>query len=186
MADIKQYVRGAEEKMTFAIEYLDEQLSHIRAGKANPKILDCVRVMYYGAPVPLTNVATVTVPDARTIMITPWEKKIIRDIEKGILDSEVGITPENNGEVIRLGIPPLTEERRKQLAKQCKQEAESAKVSVRNARRDAIDLLKKAIKDGLPEDAEKDAEANVQKVHDKFIKEIDERVAAKEKEIMTV
>ena len=110
MADIKQYVKAAEEKMTFAIEYLDEQLSHIRAGKANPKILDCVRVMYYGAPVPLTNVATVTVPDARTIMITPWEKKIIKDIEKGIMDSEVGITPENNGEVIRLGIPPLTEE----------------------------------------------------------------------------
>ena len=135
MADIKQYVKAAEEKMTFAIEYLDEQLSHIRAGKANPKILDCVRVMYYGAPVPLTNVATVTVPDARTIMITPWEKKIIKDIEKGIMDSEVGITPENNGEVIRLGIPPLTEERRRLLAKQSKQEAETAKISIRNARR---------------------------------------------------
>ena len=157
MADIKQYVKAAEEKMTFAIEYLDEQLSHIRAGKANPKILDCVRVMYYGAPVPLTNVATVTVPDARTIMITPWEKKIIKDIEKGIMDSEVGITPENNGEVIRLGIPPLTEERRKQLAKQSKQEAETAKVSIRNARRDAIEALKKSIKtDNVPEDVEKD------------------------------
>ena len=157
--------------MTFAIEYLDEQLSHIRAGKANPKILDCVKVMYYGAPVPLTNVATVTVPDARTIMITPWEKKIIRDIEKGILDSELGITPENNGEVIRLGIPPLTEERRRQLVKQCKQEAENAKISVRNARRDAIEALKKSIKsDGVPEDVEKDAEAEVQKIHDKFIK----------------
>ena len=156
--------------MTFAIEYLDEQLSHIRAGKANPKILDCVRVMYYGAPVPLTNVATVTVPDARTIMITPWEKKIIKDIEKGIMDSEVGITPENNGEVIRLGIPPLTEERRRQLAKQSKQEAETAKISVRNARRDAIEQLKKSIKtDGTPEDVEKDAEAEVQKVHDKYI-----------------
>ena len=186
MADIKQYVKGAEEKMTFAIEYLDEQLSRIRAGKANPKILDCVRVMYYGAPVPLTNVATVTIPDARTIMITPWEKKIIRDIEKGILDSEVGITPENNGEVIRLGIPPLTEERRKQLAKQCKGEAENAKVSVRNARRDAIDTLKKQVKEGLPEDVEKDAEADAQKLHDKFVKKIDEIYAAKEKEIMTV
>jgi ribosome recycling factor len=162
MADIKQYVKAAEEKMTFAIEYLDEQLSHIRAGKANPKILDCVRVMYYGAPVPLTNVATVTVPDARTIMITPWEKKIIKDIEKGIMDSEVGITPENNGEVIRLGIPPLTEERRRLLAKQSKQEAETAKISIRNARRDAIEQLKKSIKtDGTPEDVEKDAEAEV-------------------------
>lgn len=187
MADIKQYVKAAEEKMTFAIEYLYEQLSHIRAGKANPKILDCVRVMYYGAPVPLTNVATVTVPDARTIMITPWEKKIIKDIEKGIMDSEVGITPENNGEVIRLGIPPLTEERRRLLAKQSKQEAETAKISIRNARRDAIEQLKKSIKtDGTPEDVEKDAEAEVQKVHDKYIKKVDELYAAKEKEIMTV
>ena len=187
MADIKQYVKAAEEKMTYAIEYLDEQLSHIRAGKANPKILDCVRVMYYGAPVPLTNVATVTVPDARTIMITPWEKKIIKDIEKGIMDSEVGITPENNGEVIRLGIPPLTEERRRLLAKQSKQEAETAKISIRNARRDAIEQLKKSIKtDGTPEDVEKDAEAEVQKVHDKYIKKVDELYAAKEKEIMTV
>lgn len=187
MADIKQYVKAAEEKMTFAIEYLDEQLSHIRAGKANSKILDCVRVMYYGAPVPLTNVATVTVPDARTIMITPWEKKIIKDIEKGIMDSEVGITPENNGEVIRLGIPPLTEERRRLLAKQSKQEAETAKISIRNARRDAIEQLKKSIKtDGTPEDVEKDAEAEVQKVHDKYIKKVDELYAAKEKEIMTV
>ena len=180
MADIKQYVKAAEEKMTFAIEYLDEQLSHIRAGKANPKILDCVRVMYYGAPVPLTNVATVTVPDARTIMITPWEKKIIKDIEKGIMDSEVGITPENNGEVIRLGIPPLTEERRRLVAKQ-------SKICILNARRDAIEQLKKSIKtDGTPEDVEKDAEAEVQKVHDKYIKKVDELYAAKEKEIMTV
>ncbi|WP_301202323.1 ribosome recycling factor [uncultured Parabacteroides sp.] len=187
MADIKQYVKAAEEKMTFAIEYLDEQLSHLRAGKANPNILDCVRVMYYGAPVPLANVATVTVPDARTIMITPWEKKIIKDIEKGIMDSDVGITPENNGEVIRLGIPPLTEERRRQLAKQSKQEAETAKISVRNARRDAIEQLKKSIKtEGTPEDVEKDAEAEVQKVHDKYIKKVDELYAAKEKEIMTV
>ena len=136
---------------------------------------------------PLTNVATVTVPDARTIMITPWEKKIIKDIEKGIMDSEVGITPENNGEVIRLGIPPLTEERRRLLAKQSKQEAETAKISIRNARRDAIEQLKKSIKtDGTPEDVEKDAEAEVQKVHDKYIKKVDELYAAKEKEIMTV
>ena len=187
MADIKQYVKAAEEKMTSAIDYLDEQLAHIRAGKANPKILDSVRVMYYGAPVPLSNVATVTVPDARTIMITPWEKKIIKDIEKGIMDSDVGITPENNGEVIRLGIPPLTEERRRQLAKQSKQEAETEKISIRNARRDAIEQLKKSIKaEGTPEDVEKDAEADVQKIHDKYIKKVDELYAAKEKEIMTV
>ncbi len=187
MVDTKQYVKAAEEKMTFAISYLDEQLAHIRAGKANPKILDGVRVVYYGSPVPLANVATVTVPDAKTILITPWEKNIIRDIEKAIMDSEVGITPENNGEMIRLGIPPLTEERRRQLAKQSKQEAETAKVSIRNARRDAIEALKKSIKtDNVPEDVEKDAEAEVQKIHDKYIKKVDDLYAAKEKEIMTV
>lgn len=187
MADTKQYVKAAEEKMVFAIEYLDEQLAHIRAGKANPKILDGIKVMYYGAPVPLTNVASVNTPDAKTIIITPWEKPLIKDIEKAIMNSEVGITPENNGEVIRLGIPPLTEERRRTLAKQSKQEAEAAKVSVRNARRDAIESLKKSIKtDNVPEDVEKDAEAEVQKIHDRFIKKVDELYAAKEKEIMTV
>ena len=186
MVDTKQFVKAAEEKMIFAIEYLDDQLSHIRAGKANPKILDGVRVPYYGSLVPLTNVASVNTPDAKTIVITPWEKPLIKEIEKAIMNSEVGITPENNGEIIRLGIPPLTEERRRQLAKQSKQEAETAKISVRNARRDAIDALKKAIKEGLPEDVEKDAEAEVQKIHDRYIKKIDDLYAAKEKEITTV
>ena len=186
MVDTKQFVKAAEEKMIFAIEYLDDQLSHIRAGKANPKILDGVRVPYYGSLVPLTNVASVNTPDAKTIVITPWEKPLIKEIEKAIMNSEVGITPENNGEIIRLGIPPLTEERRRQLAKQSKQEAETAKISVRNARRDAIDALKKAIKEGLPEEVEKDAEAEVQKIHDRYIKKIDDLYAAKEKEIMTV
>lgn len=186
MVDTKQFVKAAEEKMIFAIEYLDDQLSHIRAGKANPKILDGVRVPYYGSLVPLTNVASVNTPDAKTIVITPWEKPLIKEIEKAIMNSEVGITPENNGEIIRLGIPPLTEERRRQLAKQSKQEAETAKISVRNARRDAIDALKKAIKEGLPEDVEKDAEGEVQKIHDRYIKKIDDLYAAKEKEIMTV
>ena len=187
IADIKQYVKSAEEKMTFAIDYLDEQLAHIRAGKANPKILDGVKVPYYGGLVPLTNVASVNTPDAKTIIITPWEKPLIKEIEKAIMNSEVGITPENNGEIIRLGIPPLTEERRRTLAKQSKQEAETAKISVRNARRDAIEAIKKSVKaDGTPEDVAKDAEAEVQKVHDKFIKKVDDLYAAKEKEIMTV
>jgi ribosome recycling factor len=186
MTDIKQYVKGAEKKMIDAIAHLDEELAHIRAGKANAKILDGVRVSYYGSQAPLTNVATVTTPDAKTILITPWEKSLIKDIEKALINSEVGITPENNGEVIRLGIPPLTEERRRMLVKQSKHEAENAKISVRNARRDAIELLKKSIKEGVPEDVEKDAEAEVQKVHDKFIKKVDELYAAKEKEIMTV
>ncbi|MDR3141182.1 MAG: ribosome recycling factor [Tannerellaceae bacterium] len=186
MVDTKQFVKAAEIKMTDAVNHLDEQLSHIRAGKANPKILDGIKVPYYGSLVPLSNVATVTTPDAKTIIITPWEKSLIKDVEKAIMNSEVGITPENNGEIIRLGIPPLTEERRRTLARQSKQEAENAKISVRNARRDAIEQLKKSIKDGMPEDVEKDAEGEVQKIHDKFIKRVDELYAAKEKEIMTV
>ena len=186
MTDPKTYLNPAEEKMVMAVEFLDESLARVRAGKANPKILDGVRVSYYGSMVPVSNVANVSVPDARTIVITPWEKSMFKEIEKAIINSEVGITPENNGEVIRLGIPPLTEERRKALVKQCKGEAEQAKVSVRNARRDAIEGLKKAVKQGMPEDVEKDAEATAQKLHDKYLKRIDELFAAKEKEILTV
>lgn len=184
--DVKDYLNPAEEKMELAVAYLDEALAHIRAGKANPKILDAIRVDYYGSATPIAQVANVSVPDARTITITPWEKQMFKEIEKAIINSELGITPENNGEVIRLSIPPLTEERRKMLVKQSKAEAEQAKVSVRNARRDAIDGLKKAIKQGLSEDVEKDAEAQVQKLHDKYLKKIDEFFAAKEKEILTV
>ncbi len=186
MTDPKTYLGPAEEKMQMAVEFLDEALAHIRAGKANPKILDSVRVSYYGSMAPISNVANVSVPDARTIVITPWEKAMFKEIEKAIINSEIGITPENNGEVIRLNIPPLTEERRKMLVKQSKAEAEQAKISVRNARRDAIEGLKKAIKQGMPEDVEKDAEATAQKLHDKFLKRIDELFAAKEKEILTV
>ncbi len=186
MTDPKTYIAPAEKKMEMAVAYLDETLARIRAGKANPKILDGVRVDYYGSMVPVSNVANVSVPDARTIVITPWEKAMFKVIEKAIINSEVGIMPENNGEVIRLSIPPLTEERRKVLVKQCKAEAENAKVSVRNARRDAIDGLKKAVKKGMPEDIEKDAETNAQKIHDKYLKKIDDIFAAKEKEILTV
>ena len=186
MNDVNFYLKPAEEKMQMAVEFLDEALAHIRAGKANPKILDGIRVDYYGSPAPISNVANISVPDARTITITPWEKKMFKEIERAIINSEVGITPENNGEVIRLSIPPLTEERRKQLVKQSKNEAEQAKISIRNARRDAIEGLKKAIKDGMPEDVEKDAEAKVQKMHDQYMKKIDEVFAAKEKENLTV
>ena len=186
MVDTKKFVKEAEEKMESAILYLDEQLARIRAGKANPKILDGIRVPYYGSMAPLSNVASINTPDAKTIVITPWEKNLIKEIEKAILNSEVGITPENNGEIIRLGIPPLTEERRKQLAKQCKEVAEHAKISIRNARRDCIDALKKAVKDGMPEDVQKDGEEKLQKLHDKFIKKVDDLYADKEKEIMTV
>ena len=184
--EVKDYLVPAEEKMELAVAYLDESLAHIRAGKANAKILDGIRVEYYGSTVPVSQVANISVPDARTIAITPWEKPMFKEIEKAIINSELGITPENNGEVIRLCIPPLTEDRRKMLVKQSKAEAENAKVSVRNARRDAIDALKKAIKQGMPEDVEKDGEAAVQKLHDKFLKQIDDIFAAKEKEILTV
>ena len=186
MTDVKTYLDPAAEKMELAVAYLEEALAHIRAGKANAKILDGIRVEYYGSLVPISNVANVSVPDARTIAITPWEKPMFREIEKAIINSELGITPENNGEVIRLSIPPLTEERRRALVKQSKAEAEQAKVSVRNARRDAIEGLKKAVKQGMPEDVEKDGEAAVQKLHDKYLKQIDEVFAAKEKEILTV
>lgn len=186
MVEVKTYLDAAEEKMQMAVEFLGDALARIRAGKASPRILDGVLVEYYGSMVPLSNVSTINTPDARTITILPWEKPMLREIEKAILNSEVGITPENNGEIIRLGIPPLTEERRKMLVKQTKQEAENAKVSVRNARRDAIEGLKKAIKEGMPEDVEKDGEASVQKLHDKYVKRIDEIFAAKEKEILTV
>jgi ribosome recycling factor len=172
--------------MEEAVMYLDEALAHIRAGKANVKILDGIRVDSYGSLVPLNNVASVNTPDARTIAIKPWDKSMFRAIEKAIMDSDVGITPDNNGEIIRLTIPPLTEERRKQLVKQCGKESEQAKVSIRNARRDTNDKLKKAVKDGLSEDLEKDAEGDLQKMHDKYIKKVEELLANKEKEIMTV
>ena len=186
MIDVKVTLAEAEEKMEEAVMYLDEALAHIRAGKANVKILDGIRVDSYGSLVPLNNVASVNTPDARTIAIKPWDKSMFRAIEKAIMDSDVGITPDNNGEIIRLTIPPLTEERRKQLVKQCGKESEQAKVSIRNARRDTNDKLKKAVKDGLSEDLEKDAEGDLQKMHDKYIKKVEELLANKEKEIRTV
>ncbi|MDE7159922.1 MAG: ribosome recycling factor [Muribaculaceae bacterium] len=184
--EVNEYLQNAEDSMQLAVEYLDETLSRIRAGKASARLLDGIRVDYYGSQAPISNVANVSVPDARTIAITPWEKSMFKEIEKAIINSDLGITPENNGEVIRLAIPPLTEDRRKQLVKQCKGEAENAKVSVRNARREAIDGLKKEIKNGLSEDVEKDAEGKVQKIHDKYMKRIDDVFAEKEKEILTV
>lgn len=186
MLDINICINEAQEKMDMAIMYLEEAFAHIRAGKANPRILDGIRVDSYGSIVPLNNVASITTPDARSIIIKPWDKGMFRAIEKAIIDSDLGIMPENNGEIIRIGIPSLTEERRKQLSKQCKGETETAKISIRNARRDGIDVLKKAIKDGLSEDLEKDAEVKLQKVHDKYIKKVDDMLVEKEKEIMTV
>jgi ribosome recycling factor len=186
MIEAKSILSDAQESMDAAILFLDDALAHIRAGKASARLLDPIRVDYYGSQTPIANVSTVTTPDARTIQIQPWEKNMLSVIERALINSNIGLAPNNNGECIRLIIPPLTEERRRELAKQCKAEAENAKVSVRNARRDAIETLKKQIKEGMPEDAEKDAEDEAQKLHDKFIKQIDDLYAKKEKEIMTV
>ena len=185
MIDVKETLQKAEERMEMAAMFLEEELSRVRAGRANVAILDGVRVMSYGSRVPLNQVANVSCPDG-TIAIKPWDRKQIKDIEKAIMDSDVGITPENNGEVIRLAIPQPTEERRRDLVKQCNKIAEKAKVEVRNVRADIKEKLKKAIKDGLSEDNEKDAEAELQKAHDKYIKKLDALMEAKNKEIMTV
>lgn len=186
MIDVNQILEDAKEQMQLTLEYLNETLSHIRAGKANPKLLDGIRVESYGSLMPISNVASVTTPDARSIVIKPWDKNMFQPIEKAIIDSDLGIMPENNGEIIRIGIPPLTEERRKQLTKQCNSEGENAKISVRNARRSGNDELKKALKEGLPEDSQKRAETELQKIHDQFIEKIDKAIEAKSKEIMTV
>ena len=186
MIDVKACLRDAVEMMQRTIMQLEEEYSHIRAGKANVHLLDCVRVSSYGAEMPLSNVATITTPDMRTIAIKPWDKNMIAPIEKAIIDSPVGIMPANNGEVIIIAIPPLTGERRKDLVKQCSHELETAKISIRNARRDGIDVMKKSVKEGTPEDVAKDGEESLQKIHDKYIKKAEEIFAAKEKEIMTV
>ena len=184
--DYEDILLECETRMEEALEALDKRFINVRAGRANVAILDGIRVESYGSMVPLNQVANVSTPDARSIAIRPWDKKQIRDIEKAILNSDVGITPENNGEIIRLGIPQPTEERRKELAKQCNKMGEQIKVQIRNIRADIKDKFKKATKDGLAEDAQKDAENELQKIHDKMIKKVDDLLAEKNKEIMTV
>ena len=184
---VNEIVTAADKKMKEAVNFLEEDLKTYRVGKANPSILNNVVVDYYGSATPVPQVASVTAPDAKTILIQPWEKSMIQKIEKAIMDANIGLTPQNNGEQIRCNIPPLTAERRKELIKKARTAGENSKVVVRNARRDAVDLLKKAQKnDGLPEDAQKEGEDEVQKVTDKNVKEIDALIAAKEKDIMTV
>ena len=182
----KDCIAQAKEKMNKAIAHLEEELRNFKAGKANPAIFNQVMVDYYGSPTPVPQVASINTPDAKTITIQPWEKKMIPAIEKAIMDANLGFTPQNNGEQIRINIPALTEDRRKELVKQAKAAGETAKVSVRNARRDVVDAHKKYQKEGLPEDVCKDAEATIQKETDAFNKKVDEAIAAKEKEIMTV
>ena len=182
----KEAVALAKDKMHKAVDYLENELQAVRAGKANPAMLNNISVDYYGTMTPLAQVSSVTSPDARTIVIQPWEKAMIGPIEKAILTANIGFNPQNNGEVVRINVPPLTEDRRKDLVKQCKQEGETAKVSIRNARRDTIEAIKKMQKDGLSEDLAKDFEADVQKVTDEFNKKVDGILEKKEKEIMTV
>lgn len=174
------------EKMDKAIKHLESELGRIRAGKANTSILDGIEVDYYGTTTPLNQVSNVSTPDAKTIAIQPWEKNMIDPIEKAIMAANIGLTPANNGELIRLNIPPLTEERRLQLVKQVKVEGENAKVSIRNARRDANEELKNLQKDGLPEDAQKKAETKVQEMTNNYTDKVDVLIDAKEKDVLTV
>lgn len=179
-------VKPFEEKMQKAYDFLLNDYQTIRAGRANPHVLDKIKVDYYGTPTPLQQVGNVTVPEARMIQIAPWEKSLIREIEKAIMASDLGITPSNDGSVIRLVFPELTEERRKELVKDVKKKGEDAKVAVRNIRREANDSFKKLAKTEVSEDEIKDLEDSVQKMTDKFIKDVDKAIEEKSKEIMTV
>lgn len=180
---LKQY----EEKMEKSVENLSAEYAAIRAGRANPHILDKIKVDYYGMPTNIQGVANITVPEARTLLIQPWETKMIKEIEKAIVNSDLGLTPNNDGKSVILNFPELTEERRKELAKDIKKKGEAAKVAVRNIRRDANDALKKQNKAGeISEDEQKDYETKVQKMTDKYVSEIDEMIDTKTKEIMTV
>lgn len=180
--ELQFILESAQESMQGAVRHLENELLNIRAGKANPVMLKSVMVDYYGAPTPLNQVANVNTPDGRTLSIQPWEKGLLQEIEKGIMTANIGFNPVNNGEIIIINVPPLTEERRKELVKMAKSEAENAKVSVRNSRKDANQEIKKA---DASEDEQKNCEIDVQTQTDQFIKQIDEIHAAKEKEIMT-
>lgn len=179
-------VNHATDQMKKALHHLDAELLKIRAGKASPSMVDSIMVEYYGSPTPLNQVANVTAVDARTIAIQPWEKSMIGPIEKAIMMANIGLTPQNDGEIVRLFLPPLTEERRKDLVKKVNAEGEAAKVAIRGNRRDAIESIKKLQKDGLSEDAAKDGEGRVQELTDKNIELVDKACKDKEKEIMTI
>lgn len=186
MEEMEMHIMDAEEHMKKAIQHLEYEISHVRAGRANPSMLDGLKVDYYGAMTPLNQVANIATPDARTINIQPWEKKMLGEIEKVIFQANLGITPMNNGELIRLSIPPLTEERRKDLVKQVKHIGETSKVTIRNARKAGNEEIKKLQKGGLPEDVAKDAEDRIQKLTDKYSAEVEKHLSVKEQEIMTV
>jgi ribosome recycling factor len=176
----------ALEHMEKAISHLETELVKVRAGKANPNLVDGIVVDYYGNPTPINQVGNISVADARTLTIQPWEKNMLQPIERAIIAANIGITPQNDGNMIRLFMPPLTEERRKELVKRAQNEGEHSKVAIRSIRRDAMEHIKKLQKNGLSEDICKDAEINVQEMTDRYIVLVDKHLAAKEKEIMTV
>ena len=186
MTDIKPVLDGAKAQMEKAISHLELELQKVRAGKANPVMLENVMVDYYGSKVPISNTASVNTQDARTLIIQPWEKSMLTPIEKAIQMANLGLNPQNDGVNIRIMVPPLTEERRKELTKAAKSLGEDAKVGVRNSRKEAMENIKKMLKDGLPEDAAKDAESKIQTLTDAHVAKIDKHIEQKEKEIMTV
>jgi ribosome recycling factor len=186
MEEIEIYLKEAKDLMEKAVEHTMHALSKIRAGKASPQMLDGIMVEYYGNPTPLNQVSSVNTPDARSLIIKPWEKNIIPEIEKAIINSDLGLNPQNDGEIVRISVPPLTEERRKELVKQSKHETELGKVSVRNARKEVNDELKKLQKEGISEDEIKRAEDKVQELTNDYTRKIDDILEQKEADIMTV
>ena len=184
---MQELIRNTEEKMGKTLDALDREYKAVRAGRANVSVLDQVAVDYYGSPTPIQQMAAVSVPEARTLLIQPWDASMLREIEKAILTSEIGINPQNDGKVIRLNFPPLTEERRKDIVKDVRKTAEDSKVSLRNHRRDALDKLKALKKNGeITEDDESNGEKKIQKLTDKYCNEIDDLAALKEKEILEI
>jgi ribosome recycling factor len=184
--EVSMIIELAEDSMKKAISHLETELTKIRAGKANPQMLEGIMVDYYGAPTALNQISNVSVLDARTLTIQPWEKNMLQPIERAIIASNLGINPQNDGNIIRLFLPPLTEERRKELVKRCQGEGEHSRVAIRNIRREAIESIKKSQKNGLSEDAAKDAEEEAQVITDRFISLVDKHLQTKEKEIMVV
>jgi ribosome recycling factor len=184
--EVELIFEETQDRMQKALEHLEHELAHLRAGRATPALLDGITVDYYGVNSPLSQVSNINTPDPKTILIQPWEKNMLGIIEKAIMAANIGLTPVNNGEVIRINIPPLTEERRHQLVKQVRNESETARISLRIARKWANDELKRMLKEGLPEDVEKDAAEGVQKLIHEFTSKIDKVMTQKEKEVMTV
>ena len=185
-ADVKTLLSEVKANMQKALEHYEYELSKIRAGKASPMVLDGINAEAYGAMTPLNQLGNISTPDARTITIQPWDGSLLQAIERAILQANIGLTPQNDGKIIRLNIPPLTEERRKELVKQTKNEAEECRISLRTTRRDANEKVKKMLKDGLPEDAAKDAETSIQNTLNDYSAKVDKHIEIKEKEIMTV